>query len=42
MLARLHAVEKPVVALFLGDKPTEHEENLYHAYTLEEAKTVIC
>ncbi|MGX6972487.1 acyl-CoA synthetase FdrA [Vagococcus lutrae] len=37
VLARLHAVEKPVVALFLGDKPTEHEENLYHAYTLEEA-----
>lgn len=34
---RLRALNKPVVTLFLGEKPTEHEENLYQAYTLEEA-----
>lgn len=32
----LRKVDKPVVTLFLGTKPTFHEENLYHAYTLEE------
>lgn len=36
VLAVLRQVSKPVVALFLGNKPTFHEENLYHAYTLEE------
>ncbi|WP_326716487.1 acyl-CoA synthetase FdrA [Vagococcus jeotgali] len=33
----LRKVDKPVVTLFLGSKPTEHEEGLYKAYTLEEA-----
>ncbi|MBO0486257.1 acyl-CoA synthetase FdrA [Vagococcus fluvialis] len=33
----LRKIEKPVVTLFLGSKPTQHEEGLYHAYTLEEA-----
>ncbi|WP_314067317.1 acyl-CoA synthetase FdrA, partial [uncultured Vagococcus sp.] len=33
----LRQVSKPVVTLFLGSKPESHEENLYHAYTLEEA-----
>lgn len=33
----LRKVTKPVVTLFLGAKPTYHEEGLYHAYTLEEA-----
>lgn len=35
--ARLSNVTKPVVTLFLGEKPEYHEENFYHAYTLEEA-----
>lgn len=29
--------KKPVVTLFLGEKPEYHEENFYHAYTLDEA-----
>lgn len=33
----LRKIDKPVVTLFLGTKPTTHEEGLYHAYTLEEA-----
>ncbi|WP_291292908.1 acyl-CoA synthetase FdrA [Enterococcus sp.] len=28
---------KPAVTIFLGEKPADHEENLYRAYTLEEA-----
>lgn len=32
----LHSVSKPVVAIFLGEKPTKHEGNVYHAYTLAE------
>lgn len=32
----LHSVSKPVVAIFLGEKPTQHEGNVYHAYTLAE------
>ncbi len=34
---RLSNFKKPVVTLFLGEKPTQHEENFYHAYTLDEA-----
>lgn len=33
----LQSVSKPVVAIFLGEKPTEHEGNVALAYTLEEA-----
>lgn len=33
----LHAVSKPVVAIFLGEKPENHEGNVYLAHTLEEA-----
>ncbi len=33
----LRTLDKPVVTLFLGAKPTHHERNIYHAYTLEEA-----
>ena len=33
----LRKIDKPVVTLFLGTKPTIHEKNLYHAFTLEEA-----
>lgn len=34
---RLRGCKKPVVTLFLGEKPAYHEENFYHAYTLDEA-----
>lgn len=33
----IRSFDKPVVTLFLGNKPMHHEENIYHAYTLEEA-----
>lgn len=36
VLKSLRNVSKPVVTIFLGEKPTYHEKNLYHAYTLEE------
>jgi FdrA protein len=32
----LHSLTKPVVAVFLGEKPTKHEGNVHHAYTLAE------
>ncbi len=35
--SRLSSFTKPVVTLFLGEKPEFHEENFYHAYTLDEA-----
>ena len=35
--ARLSSFSKPVVTLFVGEKPEYHEENFYHAYTLDEA-----
>lgn len=35
--ARLSVFKKPVVTLFLGEKPEYHEENFFHAYTLDEA-----
>lgn len=34
---RLSSFGKPVVTLFVGEKPEYHEENFYHAYTLDEA-----
>ncbi len=34
---RLSDFGKPVVTLFVGEKPEYHEENFYHAYTLDEA-----
>lgn len=34
---RLSNFKKPVVTLFLGEKPEYHGENFYHAYTLDEA-----
>ncbi|EJY94971.1 acyl-CoA synthetase FdrA [Staphylococcus arlettae] len=36
----LRNIDKPVVTLFLGAKPTYTEENIYHAYTLDEAAQV--
>ena len=35
--ARLSNFSKPVVTLFVGEKPDYHEEGFYHAYTLDEA-----
>lgn len=40
VLAALRNVTKPVVTIFLGEKPTYHEKNLYHAYTLEETARI--
>lgn len=38
--ARLAKCAKPVVSLFLGERPEVHEENQYHAYTLDEAARI--
>jgi len=35
--ARLSVYTKPVITLFLGEKPEYHEEGYYHTYTLDEA-----
>ncbi|WP_329885997.1 acyl-CoA synthetase FdrA [Pseudoramibacter faecis] len=35
--ARLSVCKKPVITLFLGEKPTYHEKDFYHCYTLDEA-----
>jgi len=32
----LHDINKPVVAIFLGEKPDHHEEGVYLAHTLDE------
>lgn len=40
VLALLRATEKPVVAIFLGEKPTAHEKGLYRAHTLEETAQI--
>lgn len=37
VVALLQKVTKPVVAVFLGEKPVNHEGKLYLAHTLEEA-----
>ena len=31
----LRAAHKPVVVVFMGERPDHHEEGLYQAYTLE-------
>ncbi len=38
--ARLSRCSKPVVSLFLGERPAAHEEGMYHAYTLDEAARI--
>lgn len=40
VLGLLRSLSKPAVTIFLGEKPVNHEENLYHAYTLEEAAEI--
>lgn len=37
---RLSNYKKPVVTLFLGEKPEVHTEGFYHAYTLDEAARI--
>lgn len=36
----LQSISKPVVAVFMGEKPTKHEGNVYFAHTLEEAAKI--
>ena len=36
VVAMLHSLSKPVVAIFLGEKPEQHEGDVHFAYTLEE------
>ncbi|MFD2308628.1 acyl-CoA synthetase FdrA [Enterococcus termitis] len=40
VLNLLSSISKPAVTIFLGEKPEAHEENLYRAYTLEEAAQI--
>lgn len=40
VLKALQSLSKPAVAIFLGEKPTEHEGNVALAYTLEEAARI--
>ncbi len=40
IVKRLESIEKPVVTLFLGEKPETHEKGFYHAYTLDEAARI--
>jgi len=40
VMERLRHFKKPVITLFLGEKPEFHEENFYHAYTLDEAARI--
>ncbi|MDR7855284.1 acyl-CoA synthetase FdrA [Tissierella sp.] len=40
IVKRLESIEKPVITLFLGEKPETHENGFYHAYTLDEAARI--
>ena len=40
VMLELHGLSKPVVALFLGEKPACHEGHVYQAYTLEETARI--
>ena len=40
VIASLQSLSKPAVAIFLGEKPTEHQGNVALAYTLEEAARI--
>lgn len=40
IVKRLSNYKKPVVTLFLGEKPEVHTEGFYHAYTLDEAARI--
>ncbi|MBY0121242.1 acyl-CoA synthetase FdrA [Bacillus sp. S/N-304-OC-R1] len=36
----LHSLSKPVVTIFIGEKPAQHEGNIYQAYTLAETAQI--
>lgn len=36
----LHSLSKPVVTIFIGEKPAKHEGNVYQAYTLAETAKI--
>lgn len=40
VIETLQSLSKPVVAIFLGEKPMEHIGNVYFAYTLEETAQI--
>lgn len=40
VMKTLQSLSKPAVAIFLGEKPTEHQGNVALAYTLEEAARI--
>ena len=40
IVALLHNLSKPVVAIFLGEKPDHHEGSVYLAHTLEETARI--
>lgn len=40
IVKRLENFNKPVVSLFLGEKPEVYKKNFYHAYTLDEAARI--
>lgn len=40
VVALLQSISKPVVAIFLGEKPTHHEGKVYLAHTLEETARI--
>jgi len=40
IVKRLMNYKKPVITLFLGEKPEIHETDFYHAYTLDEAARI--
>jgi FdrA protein len=40
VISVIRSLKKPVCAIFIGEKPTHHEENIYYAYTLEEAANI--
>lgn len=41
VLNLLHSISKPVVAIFLGEKPDHHENSVYLAHTLEETARML-
>lgn len=40
VVSLLHSIDKPVVAIFLGEKPDHHEDSVYLAHTLEETAKI--
>jgi succinyl-CoA synthetase alpha subunit len=41
VVSLLHSIDKPVVAIFLGEKPDHHEDSVYLAHTLEETSRIL-